>query len=81
MGRSRKYPYPYDGRHFGNPKGRGGLWFWNSKGEGGLYDLGIPRERGDTVEEIQEIVCVDKTNFDRHTKIKIHDTKSDYQTV
>ena len=48
MGGSRKYPYPYHGRHLGIPKGRGaytdsnsglggggGSLDWNSKGMGG----------------------------------------------
>jgi len=47
MGGSRKYPYPYHGRHLGIPKGRGvkstgiprtwgGSLDWNSEGIGGF---------------------------------------------
>ena len=35
MGGSRKYPYPYHGRHLGIPKGRGGYVDWNSEDMGG----------------------------------------------
>jgi len=38
MGGSRKYPYPYHGRHLRIPKGRGGYVDWNSEGEGGYVD-------------------------------------------
>ena len=39
MGGSRKYPYPYHGRHLGIPKGRGGYVDWNSEDMGGLHRL------------------------------------------
>jgi len=38
LGGSRKYPYPYHGRHLGIPKGRGGYVDWNSKDMGGYVD-------------------------------------------
>ena len=38
MGGSRKYPYPYHGRHLGIPKGRGHYKDWNSKDMGGSLD-------------------------------------------
>ena len=39
MSGSRKYPYPYHGRHLGIPKGRGGYVDWNSEDMGGLRRL------------------------------------------
>ena len=39
MGGSRKYPYPYHGRHLGIPKGRGGYVDWNSEDMGRLRRL------------------------------------------
>ena len=39
LGGSRKYPYPYHGRHLGIPKGRGGYVDWNSEDMGGLRRL------------------------------------------
>ena len=39
LGGSRKYPYPYHGRHLRIPKGRGGYVDWNSEGEGGVRRL------------------------------------------
>ena len=48
MGGSRKYPYPYHGRHLGIPKGRGGYVDWNSEDMGGGdYWTGIPKAWGD----------------------------------
>ena len=38
MGGSRKYPYPYHGRHLGIPEGRGGYVDWNSEDMGGYAD-------------------------------------------
>ena len=35
IGGSRKYPYPYHGRHLRIPKGRGGYVDWNSEDMGG----------------------------------------------
>ena len=35
LGGSRKYPYPYHGRHLGIPKGRGGLRRLEFRGHGG----------------------------------------------
>jgi len=48
MGGSRKYPYPYHGRHLGIPKGRGGYVDWNSEdiGGGGAHWTGIPKAWG-----------------------------------
>ena len=55
MGGSRKYPYPYHGRHLGIPKGRGGVtstgiprtWGgyvdWNSEDMGRVHWTGIPK--------------------------------------
>ena len=44
MGGSRKYPYPYHGRHLGIPKGRGGYVDWNSEDMGGgVHWTGIPK--------------------------------------
>ena len=38
MGGSRKYPYPYHGRHLRIPKARGGYIDWNSEDMGGSLD-------------------------------------------
>ena len=46
MGGSRKYPYPYHGRHLGIPKGRGGYVDWNSEDMGGFTSTEIPRTWG-----------------------------------
>jgi len=57
MGGSRKYPYPYHGRHLGILKGRGGYVDWNSedmgglrglefRGHGGVHWTGIPKAYG-----------------------------------
>ena len=48
MGGSRKYPYPYHGRHLGIPKGRGGgLSRLEFRGHGGVHWTGIPKAWGD----------------------------------
>ena len=47
MGGSRKYPYPYHGRHLGIPKGRGDYVDWNSEDMGGVHWTGIPKAWGD----------------------------------
>jgi len=47
MGGSRKYPYPYHGRHLGIPKGRGGYVDWNSEDMGGFIGLEFRRHGGD----------------------------------
>ena len=48
MGGSRKYPYPYHGRHLVVPKGRGGYIDWNSEDMGGgVHWTGIPKAWGD----------------------------------
>ena len=57
MGGSRKYPYPYHGRHLGIPKGRGvtstgilrtwgGYVDWNSEDMGGFIGLEFRRHTG-----------------------------------
>ena len=51
MGGSRKYPYPYHGRHLGIPKGRGGYVDWNSEDMGGgVTSTGIPRTWGGSLD-------------------------------
>jgi len=45
MGGSRKYPYPYHGRHLGIPKGRGVTSTGIPKGKG-VTSTGIPRTWG-----------------------------------
>ena len=47
MGGSRKYPYPYHGRHLGIPKGRGDYVDWNSEDMGGFIGLEVRRHGGD----------------------------------
>ena len=39
MGGSRKFPYPYHGRHLGIPKGGGYIDYWNSEDMGGFIGL------------------------------------------
>ena len=46
LGGSRKYPYPYHGRHLGIPKGRGGYIDWNSEDMGGFIGLEFRRHGG-----------------------------------
>ena len=46
LGGSRKYPYPYHGRHLGIPKGRGGYVDWNSEDMGGFIGLEFRRHGG-----------------------------------
>ena len=51
MGGSRKYPYPYQGRHLGIPKGRGGYVDWNSEDMEGFIGLEFRRQGGGGIQE------------------------------
>ena len=50
MGGSRKYPYPYHGRHLGIPKWRGGLRRLEFRRGGGVTSIGIPRTWGGSLD-------------------------------